>query len=99
MGVLHSLVVALGFVYLVIMISIGTSCAHLSTKFYAHTCPHLLPTVRSVVRSAIKKEARMGASLLRLHFHDCFVNVSTLSSFVCCIYACKVKFAHHSVNP
>jgi peroxidase len=26
------------------------------------------------VDSAINKESRMGASLLRLHFHDCFVN-------------------------
>ncbi|KAL3653420.1 hypothetical protein CASFOL_003101 [Castilleja foliolosa] len=30
--------------------------------------------VRSIVKNAVAKEARMGASLLRLHFHDCFVN-------------------------
>lgn len=74
MGVLPSFVAALGLVYLVFVVSTETSYARLSTNFYAHSCPHLLPTVRSVVRCAIEKEARMGASLLRLHFHDCFVN-------------------------
>nr|AIE12239.1 peroxide [Momordica charantia] len=52
----------------------GSSSAQLSTTFYSKTCPNLLSTVRAGVRSAIAKEARIGASLLRLHFHDCFVN-------------------------
>ncbi|GLT45517.1 hypothetical protein SLA2020_193450 [Shorea laevis] len=46
----------------------------LSSNFYATTCPNALSTIKSAVSSAVKKEARMGASLLRLHFHDCFVN-------------------------
>ncbi|XP_050368681.1 peroxidase 4-like [Argentina anserina] len=52
----------------------GRSCAQLSTNFYSASCPKVLSTVKSVVQSAISKENRMGASLLRLHFHDCFVN-------------------------
>lgn len=51
------------------------SNAQLDTSLYAKSCPQLFPTIRGVVQTAIKKEARMGASLLRLHFHDCFVNV------------------------
>nr|QID59360.1 ascorbate peroxidase [Camellia sinensis] len=31
-------------------------------------------TIKTAVNSAVSSEARMGASLLRLHFHDCFVN-------------------------
>ncbi|KAH9324836.1 hypothetical protein KI387_005014, partial [Taxus chinensis] len=34
----------------------------------------LLSTVKSAVKQAVNNEKRMGASLLRLHFHDCFVN-------------------------
>ena len=34
--------------------------------------------VKSVVEKAVMKEARMAASLLRLHFHDCFVKVSII---------------------
>ncbi|KAL0537605.1 hypothetical protein IC582_026588 [Cucumis melo] len=51
-----------------------SSLAHLSPNFYYKTCPKLLSVVRAGVWSAVAKEARMGASLLRLHFHDCFVN-------------------------
>ncbi|KAL1290776.1 hypothetical protein HN51_059296 [Arachis hypogaea] len=53
---------------------LGNGNAQLSTNFYSSSCPKLFSTVRSTVQSAISKEARMGASLLRLFFHDCFVN-------------------------
>uniref|UniRef100_A0A2N9J7E1 Peroxidase n=1 Tax=Fagus sylvatica TaxID=28930 RepID=A0A2N9J7E1_FAGSY len=52
----------------------GSVNAQLSTNFYSSSCPNLFSTVKSTVQSAISKEARMGASLLRLFFHDCFVN-------------------------
>nr|WNZ99648.1 PODP7 [Rosa multiflora] len=56
------------------LLFLGTTRAQLSTNFYSNSCPRLFSTVKSTVQSAIKNEARMGASLLRLHFHDCFVN-------------------------
>ncbi|XP_068662747.1 peroxidase N-like [Aristolochia californica] len=51
-----------------------TATAQLSTTFYDTTCPKALQIVRREVKSALKNEMRMGASLMRLHFHDCFVN-------------------------
>ncbi|KAB1227937.1 Peroxidase N [Morella rubra] len=48
--------------------------SQLTSDFYKTTCPNLLSIVRKEVQSAIKTEMRMAASLLRLHFHDCFVN-------------------------
>ncbi|XP_051134200.1 peroxidase 4 [Andrographis paniculata] len=45
----------------------------LTTDYYKKTCPKVFEAVKSVVSRAIAKERRMGASLLRLHFHDCFV--------------------------
>ncbi|MBA0746295.1 hypothetical protein Gogos_008829 [Gossypium gossypioides] len=52
----------------------SSSNAQLSTHYYSKSCPNLFSTVKFTVHSAIVKEARMGASLLRLFFHDCFVN-------------------------
>ncbi|ONK80262.1 uncharacterized protein A4U43_C01F15700 [Asparagus officinalis] len=43
-------------------------------KFYQKTCPSLHGMVRSTMAQAVAKEKRMGASILRLFFHDCFVN-------------------------
>ncbi|XP_057825579.1 peroxidase 4 [Cryptomeria japonica] len=48
--------------------------AQLSSTFYDTTCPKALSTVKAAVKAAVANEKRMGASLLRLHFHDCFVN-------------------------
>ncbi|XP_042454544.1 peroxidase 4-like [Zingiber officinale] len=59
--------------FLLLLLNHGGASHQLSTDFYARSCPRLLDTVRSVVQSAIQKERRMGASLLRLLFHDCFV--------------------------
>ncbi|KAI5321143.1 hypothetical protein PRUPE_6G013800 [Prunus persica] len=46
----------------------------LNADFYKQTCPDLLKIVRKEVKDALKIEMRMAASLLRLHFVDCFVN-------------------------
>ncbi|XP_058088304.1 peroxidase 72-like [Magnolia sinica] len=48
-------------------------CHYLYPQFYEYTCPQAQEIVQSVVAKAVAREARMAASLLRLHFHDCFV--------------------------
>eukprot|EP00249_Psilotum_nudum_P036144 c6432_g1_i1 orf=2-211(-) len=51
----------------------GVECDQLVTDFYSKSCPQAESVVRYVVTMAVQEEARMAASLLRLHFHDCFV--------------------------
>lgn len=51
--------------------------AQLSIGFYSGTCPRLQSIVSTAMASAVANESRMGASILRLFFHDCFVNVQT----------------------
>ncbi|KAL7118909.1 hypothetical protein ACP275_02G030400 [Erythranthe tilingii] len=46
----------------------------LNCNFYDKSCPNLSMIVRWGVWSAFKNDTRIGASLLRLHFHDCFVD-------------------------
>ncbi|KAJ1690991.1 hypothetical protein LUZ63_015146 [Rhynchospora breviuscula] len=60
--------------FLVLSLLVCSVQGQLSTSFYQKTCPKLETIVRSSMSQAIAKEARMGASILRLFFHDCFVN-------------------------
>lgn len=59
---------------LLVFLLIGTSSAQLSENFYSKKCPKVFKTVQTVVKTAVAKENRIGASLLRLFFHDCFVD-------------------------
>ncbi|XP_028807668.1 peroxidase P7-like [Neltuma alba] len=52
----------------------SSSNAQLSPNFYSRSCPNLQTIVRNTMRQALAREARLGASILRLFFHDCFVN-------------------------
>jgi len=49
----------------------------LSPQFYQFSCPQANEIVMSVLEKAIAKDMRIAASLLRLHFHDCFVQVNS----------------------
>jgi peroxidase len=57
-------------------LSASTASAQLSSTFYDTSCPSAMSTISSGVNSAVAQQARVGASLLRLHFHDCFVQAS-----------------------
>ncbi|XP_012071934.1 peroxidase 9 [Jatropha curcas] len=51
----------------------GPSPTALFPQFYQFSCPQANDIVISVLIKAITKEPRAAATLLRLHFHDCFV--------------------------
>ncbi|OEL29162.1 Peroxidase 42 [Dichanthelium oligosanthes] len=76
---------------LVLVVLASAASAQLSPTFYDTSCPRALATIRSGVNAAVAQEARMGASLLRLHFHDCFVraivsllqNTSSMLAHLC----------------
>ncbi|KAL4587186.1 hypothetical protein LXL04_000053 [Taraxacum kok-saghyz] len=59
---------------LCLWVLLGTTSGQLSANFYARTCPNFRSVITRAVNTAVANEARMGALLLRLHFHDCFVN-------------------------
>jgi len=65
--------------------------AQLSPNFYATTCPNLRTLVQNAMRQAVTREARMGASILRLFFHDCFVNVRRRDTHAFCVPLCFIQ--------
>ncbi|CAA6656941.1 unnamed protein product [Spirodela intermedia] len=56
-----------------ILVFLSGATAQLSKNFYSKSCPGVFDAVKPVLQSAISKEKRIGASLIRLFFHDCFV--------------------------
>jgi peroxidase len=41
--------------------------------FYSSTCPKAESIVKSTVASHVNSDSSLAAGLLRMHFHDCFV--------------------------
>ncbi|XVF68108.1 hypothetical protein PTKIN_Ptkin10aG0176600 [Pterospermum kingtungense] len=67
---------AIVFLLLLLLLSasfIGTSRGQLNVGFYSNTCPDAESIVSGVVRNAAQSSSSVPAVLLRLHFHDCFV--------------------------
>ncbi|GKV24315.1 hypothetical protein SLEP1_g33942 [Rubroshorea leprosula] len=58
----------------ILLFVFGVASAQLTPDFYNKTCPGAFAAIDKVVRAAIANDPSMGASLLRLQFHDCFVN-------------------------
>ncbi|XP_010687995.2 peroxidase 25 [Beta vulgaris subsp. vulgaris] len=57
-------------VLLMLVISVKSQ---LRNSFYASTCPGVEGIVRSTVQSHFNSDPTIAPGLLRLHFHDCFV--------------------------
>ena len=53
--------------------SAPSGAQQLDPHFYDRPCPQAQQIVASIVGKAHYQDPRMAASLLRLHFHDCFV--------------------------
>ncbi|KAH9331076.1 hypothetical protein KI387_003184, partial [Taxus chinensis] len=45
----------------------------LDPKFYNRSCPNVVQIVATVVNRHLKQDVTIGAPLVRLFFHDCFV--------------------------
>ncbi|KAJ9152954.1 hypothetical protein P3X46_026458 [Hevea brasiliensis] len=60
--------------FMFVLLLLNTACqAQITSTFYQNSCPNALSAIRTSIRNSIAAERRMAASLIRLHFHDCFV--------------------------
>ncbi|XP_020228337.1 peroxidase 72 [Cajanus cajan] len=46
---------------------------YLYPQFYDYSCPQAQNIVKSILAKYVVEQPRLAASILRLHFHDCFV--------------------------
>ncbi|XVE99114.1 hypothetical protein REPUB_Repub03eG0169000 [Reevesia pubescens] len=65
-------IVALAFTFL-IMFQISSPVKALSSNYYDHTCLQLESIVTSAVKKAMLNDKIVPSTLLRMHFHDCFI--------------------------
>ncbi|XP_047313851.1 peroxidase A2-like [Impatiens glandulifera] len=52
----------------------GGGEAQLSSTFYSTSCPNVTEVVTSILTPAFQNDVRIGAKIIRMHFHDCMVN-------------------------
>ncbi|CAM6119920.1 unnamed protein product [Calypogeia fissa] len=73
MGLLRRVEAVVAIIVVTVAFGALSGSAQLSPGYYGAKCLLLEPTVRFVFERAKRSDPRIGASLLRMHFHDCFV--------------------------
>ncbi|RWV85687.1 hypothetical protein BHE74_00052251 [Ensete ventricosum] len=56
-----------------LLFGVQLSVGALTSNYYAATCPFAEFIVRNTVNQALRSDSTLAGGLLRLHFHDCFV--------------------------
>ncbi|KAF5196575.1 Peroxidase [Thalictrum thalictroides] len=88
----------LAFITLFLFLGSAQGQGNLAVGFYSRTCPNAERIVASVVQEAVLANPRMAAVLLRLHFHDCFIQGCDGSILIEGTGAEKHAFGHQGVD-
>ena len=80
--------------FVLIFIRANASDPPLTLDYYKSTCPRVLDIVRREMECAVFSDPRNAAIIVRLHMHDCFVQVIGSRIAVCYLaymYLCQTN--------
>lgn len=60
----------------------------LSMNYYLMACPFADMIIKNSVNRALQSDPTLAAGLVRMHFHDCFVEVNSNSSYIHIVSLC-----------
>lgn len=72
----------LGLTLSILSTSLHASDPPLTLDYYASTCPSVIDIVKKEMACQVQSDPRAAPRVLRLHFHDCFVQVFSCFFFL-----------------
>lgn len=66
---------------LVLCLMCTAVAAQLRIGFYSRTCPTAETLIQQALNDGLQGDSGIGADLVRMHFHDCFVRVRARFQF------------------
>jgi peroxidase len=67
----------------------------LNMNYYLMSCPFVEPVVKNVVNRALDNDPTLAAALVRMHFHDCFIQVILKGMYFFSFFICPCNISYY----